>query len=65
MFGWFFDEIVQHEAKTKSMLEYMKEIENKKRVLEEEVDQRNATIAQLKAKELTTQDLEEKKNTVR
>jgi len=55
--------VSQHEAKTKSMLEYMKEIENKKRVLEEEVDQRNATIAQLKAKELTTQDLEEKKNT--
>ena len=46
------------------MLEYMKEIENKKRNLEEEVDQRNDTIAQLKAKELTIQEAQERKTSV-
>lgn len=55
--------VSQHEAKTKSMLEYMKEIENKKRHLEEEIDQRNDVIAQLKAKEVATQEDQEKRNT--
>lgn len=57
--------ILQHEAKTRSMLEYMKEIENKKRLLEEEVDMRNDTITQLQTVKQVQMEDQQKKNSVR
>ena len=41
----------QHEAKMKSLVDYMRGVENKKRSLEDEVDQLNEDIARLKAAE--------------
>jgi len=43
--------VQQHEAKMKSLMEYMKDVENKKRGLEESVDKLNADIAQLRTVE--------------
>merc|ERR1719427_1471438 len=54
--------VQQHEAKTRSMLEYMKEIENKKRLLEEEVDMRNDTITQLRTVKQVQMEDQQKKN---
>uniref|UniRef100_H2ZQE7 Kinesin-like protein n=1 Tax=Ciona savignyi TaxID=51511 RepID=H2ZQE7_CIOSA len=53
--------ISQHEAKMKSLVEYMKDVENKKRSLEESVDKLNEDIAQLRSLEQTrTMALEDK-----
>lgn len=46
------------------MLEYMKEIENKKRLLEEEVDMRNDTITQLQTVKQVQMEDQQKKNSV-
>nr|XP_026689586.1 kinesin heavy chain isoform X1 [Ciona intestinalis] len=43
--------ISQHEAKMKSLIEYMKDVENKKRTLEESVDKLNEDMAQLRSRE--------------
>nr|CAB3259108.1 kinesin heavy chain isoform 5C [Phallusia mammillata] len=43
--------VQQHEAKMKSLMEYMKEVENRKRSLEESVDKLNEDIAHLRSEE--------------
>jgi len=41
----------QHEAKMKSLMEYMRDVENKKRSLEESVDKLNEDLARIRAQE--------------
>lgn len=45
--------VFQHEAKMQSLSEYMKDVENKKRSLEDSVDRLNDEIAILRANEKT------------
>ncbi|XP_076808076.1 kinesin heavy chain-like isoform X2 [Clavelina lepadiformis] len=55
--------IQQHEAKMKSLVEYMQDVENKKRSLEDSIDKMNEEIAELKSSEkvrvLALEDKEE------
>ncbi|XP_023233599.1 kinesin heavy chain-like [Centruroides sculpturatus] len=59
--------ISQYDAKMKSLQEYMKDVENKKRTLEEAVDSLNEECAKLKAAEemhiVSTREKEKEKNT--
>ena len=55
---------LQHEAKMKSLVEYMKGVENKKRSLEESVDNLNEEIARLKVAGASVDSIEEKTDQV-